>query len=1188
MAHLSRRPSLRTPLPLLSALVISALACGGKGPPAGDVPGPGNQPMKPGQTEFTTDEAGGASQGKGGRGEGVATGAAPNANAAIPPASPVSDASAPGGRVADVEEGDIYRVDKNRLFYLNTYRGFLIYDVNDPKKPERVARLPVFGYPIEMYVAGNTVYALLRDALYLTQVGGKPQFERHNVSQLVSIDITDLHNPRVLKTIDIRGNLREGVSRKVADTIYVVSYVPQSYSWGWRPDPTQQKEQASVYSFNVANPQDLQKVGEYKVFEGGSVNEHDDKGNYYDRSFSEVYISATANALMVAENWNTSASSSGQGGQGGNGGYGWCGSYSSTQRVHVSLIDISDPTGVIKPHVDFWTAGRITDQFKMTYVFDAAAKTGTFFGILGRQEWSAANCQGTSYMKNTLESWDVSTAGKPLRLDTLDFGKTRETVRGSAFDTDRKVAYAITAQQIDPLYALDISNPRDLRVLSEINGLSGDMTVFRLVGDKQFLLGVGRDTSDACTGFQDTTQGWRSAKVAVSLIDVKDLSKIRLVQRQCVAVKNADWIGSDVNNDMDQAHKMLGMHADGSLNVLTIPVYYSKKVENQTDWWWYSWETAVGLMSWDLTRYDTALTPDKQTVIQNHGSFVHPHGEVRRSIVFTHESAAGNRRMMINLSDTHVSVADVQDLANPTLQSVIEVAPYYNQIYRFGDYLVEQVQSKPQSWGSPAQDVMTFRVKKAGGDLEDAVTIKSFDIGQIFRVLKHKDSLVLFRQTPDPRANGKGGVYYPPMTEALVLDMRNPAEPRLAGKTKVPTAALPYYRYWCGVDAYWGGFWFDQDTTFAMVDRGLVFYAAEWVVDDGMTGQGHNVNKLVFLDVRNPDAPTASESILPATDEWGSFGLVADPVDSKGFFITRRVKVGDVKTADGGSFAQYRYFAQRWEPEGDTWKAVHDINTPGRLIRTWSSPGSNPAGSPAGTRMFLAQDTTYRTGMEGMNKVWFVDQRLSLLRQVAVAGKPAAELLDVRKLTDLYPSALLVEGDKLLMNARPQKNYFYGFGYPGGVATGGAATGVATPATSVSVAGLVTPAPPPLPSWESTSDRLMIMDTSANQLAITYDQPTRMFNVQLMGTHQGKLYVNLMGGGNYSYYDRGAVSGGDGILVIDISNPAAPVGVRFLRTLGFASHIEFFGDDVYVAAGHFGLFHMNLTDPPSLPEEPQM
>jgi hypothetical protein len=58
--------------------------------------------------------------------------------------------------------------------------------------------------------------------------------------------------------------------------------------------------------------------------------------------------------------------------------------------------------------------------------------------------------------------------------------------------------------------------------------------------------------------------------------------------------------------------------------------------------------------------------------------------------------------------------------------------------------------------------------------------------------------------------------------------------------------------------------------------------------------------------------------------------------------------------------------------------------------------------------------------------------------------------------------------------------------------------------------------------------------------------------------------------------------------VIDISNASAPRGVRFLRTLGFATHLEFFGDDVYVASGYFGLFHMNLNAPADLPTEPIM
>ncbi|HEX7597891.1 MAG TPA: beta-propeller domain-containing protein, partial [Polyangia bacterium] len=170
--------------------------------------------LTPGQTEFTTDEQlngnGGqnASDSAGGATRGAATPtaggptAAPGGNAGTTEAAAPG---APGGRDATVQEADIYRIDADRLFYFNTYRGLIIYDLADPKNPKQLSRLPVYGYPVEMFVVGKTVYALLSDALYLSQVKGKLQFDRRYVSQLVSIDVSDLQNPRIVSTVDIIG-----------------------------------------------------------------------------------------------------------------------------------------------------------------------------------------------------------------------------------------------------------------------------------------------------------------------------------------------------------------------------------------------------------------------------------------------------------------------------------------------------------------------------------------------------------------------------------------------------------------------------------------------------------------------------------------------------------------------------------------------------------------------------------------------------------------------------------------------------------------------------------------------------------------------------------------------------------------------------------------------------------------------
>src|SRR6266700_3254791 len=195
----------------------------------------GSKSRQPGQTDFTTlDTGSGASRGVGVADAAGAKGGAATATPSVP---------APSGRTGTVQEADIYRLSGTRLFYLNTYRGFLIYDVSNPQLPVKVSRLPVYGYPVEMFVEGNTVYALLSDALYLTTVNGQLQFQRHDVSQLVTIDVTDAAHPQILGTLDIIGQLHEGVSRKIDNTIYVVSEQFGGYYWGWvTPDvvPTEQ------------------------------------------------------------------------------------------------------------------------------------------------------------------------------------------------------------------------------------------------------------------------------------------------------------------------------------------------------------------------------------------------------------------------------------------------------------------------------------------------------------------------------------------------------------------------------------------------------------------------------------------------------------------------------------------------------------------------------------------------------------------------------------------------------------------------------------------------------------------------------------------------------------------------------------------------------------------------------------
>jgi hypothetical protein len=1156
-----------------SSAVITACADSTNQPPPTELPTYTSQSPVSGSANSTTaDQGGGPSFGT----PLLAPTAAPTTNSTNTSATaPV----VPGGRVADVQEADVYRIQNGKLFLLNTYRGFLVYDISDTKKPIRLSHLPVYGYPVEMFVENNTVYALLSDALYLTQVGGKLQFQRRNTSQIVTIDISDPANPKLLQTQDLAGQLREGVSRKIENSIYVVSYQPSGYwYYGWGPQNGQQpNEQAWVYSFDASTPSNLKPVGQLKVFEGGSTSSYDaTTGESHSRYSSGVTLSATSNAIMVVQNWFTNDNVPGKpvynsgDPDAGVSGY-TCGSYKNDQQSVVSVVDVSDPAGSIRVAATFTTEGSVGDQFKQTYVYDAAANTGTYLGIFTRSQWIESGCTYAQQTQNTLEAWNITGDGTANQLSAVDFGKPNETVRGSYFDVDRKVAFAITARSMDPMYSLSFADRNNLKVLSAIDGLSGDMDLFRPVENGQYLLAVGRDTGTACAGYvagadAGTSSSW-SSQISVSLIDVRDLSKIRLVQRKCLDIANSGWVSSQVTWNLDQAHKLIGLQSDGTTSVLTVPVSYSVQDTSNT-WYWYRYETAVGIMSWDMALYNDALPPEQQNVISTHGHFVHPNGEVNRSVIFA--QGASQQREMLNISDTYLSFANIQNLDSPTLDSVVEISAADQAVYRFGDYVVEEVALPSNDY---TQTGYEFRVKKAGGDLDQTPVVASFTVGQVQQVLRHGDLLVLFRSVQNPTTDDAGSAQVTYRSQALVYDLSTPNAPKSVGTVDLPADLSPYnsfYRYYCGDMGYYGGYYFSYGQSTASVSDGIAFllqnatYAPKTVtLSDGSTTTQYNYvysQNLAFLDLRNPAKPAISEVALtlpgPTSGSVDSASLVADSVAPTGFYISYRMLLGSsVDAQTQATLYQYASYAQRWERRSGAWHTEDAINIPGSLTRTWAAAN--------GERLLLTRDDVYASQQVDTYWQWVDNVSLNLLRAVTVNGKPGAERLDTQTFSDVSPRSMVYDGDRIYMTTS-NSPYYNGYYINGGVAiptsVGSSSGGATTGSSGTGGTGTTDSAP-------DTSDHLAIMDMSQRKLTFTYDQPTELYNLDLMGVQQNKLFVNLQG---------------DGILVVDVANATAPKGVSFYRTLGYASGIEFAGTSAYVPADYYGTYHLDLSAPGNL------
>lgn len=958
--------------------------------------------------------------------------------------------AAPNGRTGPVEEADVYKIDGTRLFYLNTYRGFLVYDVANPKAPAALSRLPIHGYPVEMFVQNGVVYALLRDVLELKDTDGQLRFEKKRTSQLVAIDVSNPAQPKLLEAIDIKGDLREGLSRKVGNSIYVVS---EEQSWMTSSASDSNKTRVFVHSFDVSNPKDVKKVQSLKIFEGSNQSVNDD-GHSQSSWFEGVTISATSNALMVAENWQTYSSVWGSGYT--------CGSSTSLQEARVSIIDISNPSGAIRVHTKFKTYGNLGDQFKQSYTVDPVTKKARYFGVFARQEWSSANCTGSSHIENAIESWDVTNGAAPVRLQKLAFGKPNETVRGTAFDDARGVLYAITAQRVDPLYAISYTNPSQMKVLSSVDGLSGDMSLFRFIGpSRNFLLAIGTDNSNECEGFDSPATGFTS-KVQASIIDVQDASKIRLAQRKCITVNDAQWMGSEVNWNLDQAHKMIGLSEEGAVNLVTVPVYYTKKIAGTGGAWdTYKSETAVGILSWDLTKYDATKPPEQQNVLENASTVVHPGGQVKRSAIYTHPGVQ-QRRKMLNLSDTHMAIVDIQDPKTPTQDSMVEVAPYKDRVIAFGNHVVEQIQPYTD-YGWMENGLTEFRVKVKGPNVDGAPAVATFSAPSVERAVKFgDDALVLFQ-----RHSFQSGTNWVTELTAQVYDMSNPAAPKKAGSVKLPVDYLNYPRFYAGVSSYFFPYWGDA-TDMVESDHGLVFLTSSW---SGTATQ----RKLVGLNLDSLSSPKVTQVNLSNDQDTTMLGLTKDeagsplpgPLSGGSIWLSFSKKNG-TKDRDGTKFDLVKYSAQRFAWTGNDLVAQATVNVPGKLAKSFLQGGK---------RQLLTHDRVFDFQKSGS---FGESPRLVLLTLVGNTAK----VEDARPFWGMDMRDLVIDDGRVYANLA-ERSSFGGWG--------------------PMFRGPIRYAPP--------ATELRILSSTGDKLSERFSEELGTEGIDLMGVHDRKLFVSLSGDG---------------------------------------------------------------------------
>ena len=509
-----------------------------------------------------------------------------------------------GGGSREVVESDIWSFHKNKLYFFNNLRGLQVIDLTDKANPVIKGMLP-------MPASGEQMYMLGDDHVILLARDGCNWWGNSAESQAIIVNVSN-DTPTIVGSVPVKGYIRE--SRLVGTALYIASQVYRqtevvnkngSISMRW-------EHGTLVSSFDVKNPS--KPSARDTLFYNGYNND----------------IYATDKFLFVS----TAVPK-------------------QYYKTDLRCIDISAPDGSMNEAATIRTAGRVADKFKMRLAkgtLTVISETFNRNGNNNRARW-----------ETTLETFSLANPDKPEALGELRLAKG-ERLFATRFDADR--VYIVTYERIDPLWIVDLSDPREPVIKGELE-VPGWSTYIQPLGDR--LVSIGVDDTD------------NKRRVAVSLFDVSDVTKPRLFDKVTMGDR---WSWSEAQYD-EKAFTVLP-HA----GLILVPYQgyegtgYAKKVQ------------IIDLNEKTLKKrgvIEHALQPRRATEYQD---------------------------FIMSISGQELLSVDATNRDKPVVKGKVELAWFVDQIIPVGDYLLQL--ARGSNWYFGEQRGPSLRVA-AKADPDDAL-----------------------------------------------------------------------------------------------------------------------------------------------------------------------------------------------------------------------------------------------------------------------------------------------------------------------------------------------------------------------------------------------------------------------------------------------------------------------------------
>jgi hypothetical protein len=808
-------------------------AAGSGGTPHGGASGFESDDPTSRATQGAIADAGSGRSGGGGSGGSAGTGGG------TPPVTPPPGGA--GDTTRAIVEADIIQIQGDTLYALAEYGGLSVIDISNADDLRMLGRYGIRALPFEMYVRSGVAYAMYSSfPRYERQADGTSRYVVS--SRIVAIDVTNPAAMKELGVFDLPGDLSD--SRLVGDVIYVVTHENGS-CWGC----VSNQPRTTVTSLAAGDPANIHKI-EQLTFADQRSN-----AGWYRRS-----IHVTTDRLYVS-------------GMVYNGAWG-----PDTGHSTIQVVDISDPRGRLVAGAQVPVNGQIESRWQMDELS----------GVL-----RVVSQSGSTWANGpppVVETFTIESAQHiaPLGKLTLTLPK-RENLKSVRFDGAR--AYAVTFEQKDPLFTIDLGDPAAPKQVGEVE-MPGFLHHMEPRGDRLVALGV--------------DSGNTSGGLTVSIFDVADLARPTLISR---ANFGSQWGG--LPEDQDRIHKAFRLFDERGLIVMPFSGWsYASAGPGCGSY-------VSGVQLFDFTRDEVTLR-----------GIVPLRGNARRA--FLHGDA------LFAVSDDQVASFDIDNRDAPVRRGKLALANVANKTVRFGDHLVAlgsdwwtsepQITVVPIAAGAQGIPVATIDLAKAvntGNDLCYGRYWSSFAANS--QLFVEGSSVYIAYDAGFAGTSGRGRMGF------AVIDMADPTHPVLRGSTvleivKTPQQAYSYGYYGCGVGYYANptGVWSSGDRL-AKVGTTIV------------------VQELLPVDLPDagytPYAARPTQAILHAVDlsnpeniHLASTTTIGDGLSASGIFAAGSQVFTSHQENVATSPGRTRFFIDRLDLTVPSAPTRNKINVPGSLL----------------------------------------------------------------------------------------------------------------------------------------------------------------------------------------------------------------------------------------------------------------